>query len=112
CTAALRTDASYLRAWKIYLPTLIAEHKEEKAIDEATRAEDSLGIRDASVLAFHGAAILAAAGRPAVDPNTQQPNKWAKQHARALPYLERAVTLNSKEVTAQVLLCTHWIIEP
>ena len=112
CTAALRKDASYVPAWRIYLPVLIAEHKEERAIAEAERAETTFGINDATVLASHGAAILSAAARPAVDPNTQQPNKWARQHARALPYLERAVTLDSEQLTAQSSLCAYWTFDP
>jgi tetratricopeptide (TPR) repeat protein len=112
CLQALRKDAGYVDAWKLYLPTLIAEHKEDKAIAEAERAETTLGITDASVLAYHGAAILSAAARPAVDPKTQQPNKWAKQQARALPYLERSVALDSNQPVAQALLCTYWTTEP
>ena len=108
CVAALRRDASYVEAWKLYLTTLIIERKEEKAIDEATRAEETLAIRDASVFALHGAAILQAVNRPAVDPKTQQPNKWAKQSARALPYLERAGALNREEST-NLLVSLAWI---
>lgn len=111
CASALRKDASYVDAWTIYLSTLIAQQKEGKAIEEATRAEDTLGIRDASVFALHGAAILQVAGRPPVDPKTQQANKWAKQQARALPYLERAVAQSGKEIRAQALLCTYWKFE-
>src|SRR5262249_22882420 len=60
---------------------------------------------------IHGVAILQAAARPAVDAKTQQPNKWAKQYARALPYLERAVSLDAGEVRAQAALCTYWTLE-
>jgi tetratricopeptide (TPR) repeat protein len=111
CERALRKDAGYIDAWKVYLPTLIALHKEDKAIAEAERAETTLGINDASVLAYHGAAILAAAAGVAVDPKTQQPNKWAKQHARAVPYLERAVARDADQPIAQSLLCTYWTLE-
>ena len=107
CMAALRRDASYTDAWKLYLSTLIAERKEEKAIDEATRAEETLGIRDASVFALHGAAILQAANRPEVDPQTHQPNKWAKQLSRALPFFERAVALN-REGSVGLLVSLAW----
>jgi tetratricopeptide (TPR) repeat protein len=112
CAEALRMDSAYISAWRIYLPTLIAEHKEDKAIAEAERAEDKVGIiSDATVFAFHGAAILSAAGRPAVDPVTNQPNNWAKEHARALQFLERAVALDSEQYVAQSLLCTDWMLD-
>src|SRR5262249_43414691 len=111
CFSVLRKDTSNEKAWTLYLSTLIAAGKEQRAIEEATRAEDVIGIRNASVFALHGAAILQAAGRPPVDPKTQQPNKWAKLHARALPYLERAVSLNTNEEVALPLLCTYWTLE-
>jgi tetratricopeptide (TPR) repeat protein len=112
CAQALQIDAGYVAAWRLYLPALITLHKEEKAIAEAERAETTLRINDASVFAYHGAAILSASARPAVDPITQQPNSWTKQHRRALPYLERSVALDPNQPVAQALLCTYWTTEP
>jgi tetratricopeptide (TPR) repeat protein len=109
CSEALRRDGSYVPAWDLYLSVLIAERKEEQAISEAERAENTLSIREPQVLALHGAAIFQLAGRPAVDPKTQRPNKWSHQFAKALPYLERAAGADPTLLSAQAPLCAYWM---
>ena len=109
CLEALGRDGSYVPAWSLYLSVLIAERREERAIAEAERAEERLGVRDPTVLALHGAALFSLAGRPAVDPRTGQPNPWAQKWSRALPLLERAVALDPSLRQAQAPLCTYWL---